>query len=81
MDTSIVPLILVALVAGMVSTWLELRDSLKPQVCHECPHCRANLERQRHEAAEEARRQRELSSLYARRNSVDDSEDDDKLIG
>ncbi|MFL5668869.1 MAG: hypothetical protein ACJ77U_05745, partial [Chloroflexota bacterium] len=62
-------------------TWIELRSSLKPQVCPECPHCRAILERQRHEAAEEARRQRELSSWYARRNGVDDSEDDDRLIG
>ena len=81
MDTSIVPLVLVALAAAMTSTWLELRNSLKPAYCGECPHCRAARERERHERAEEARRQKELSSWYARRNGVDDGEDDDRLIG
>jgi hypothetical protein len=81
MDTSIAPLILVALVAGMASTWIELRNSLRPAVCGQCPHCRAILERERHEAAMEAKRQRDLSAWYARRNSVDDPEDDDRLIG
>lgn len=81
MDTSIVPLLLFVLLAGMASTWIEMRNSLKPAVCDECPHCRANLARERQEAAAEARKQRELSSLYARRNRVDDGEDDDRLIG
>jgi hypothetical protein len=81
MDTSIAPLLLVALVAGIASTWMELRNSLKPAICGQCPHCRAILERERHEAAAEARRQRELGSWYAKRHGLDDGEDDDRLIG
>jgi hypothetical protein len=81
MDSTIVPLLLVALVAGIASSWIELRNSLKPATCAECPHCRAILARQRQEAAAEERRQRELSSWYARRHGLDDREDDDRLIG
>ena len=81
MDVSIVPLVLVALVAAMASTWLELRNSLKPAFCDECPHCRSIRERERHEAEVEARRQRELGTWYARKNGLDDGEDDDRLIG
>jgi hypothetical protein len=79
MDTSIVPLVLLALLAGIASTWIELRSSLKPAICDECPHCRAILARERQEAAAEARRQRELGSWYARRHGLDDGEDDDRL--
>ena len=81
MDTTLVPLLFFVLMAGMASTWIELRNSLKPAVCEECPHCRANLARERQEAAAEARRQRELSSWYARRNRLNDTEDDDRLVG
>jgi hypothetical protein len=81
MDTSIAPLLLVALMAGIASTWMELRNSLKPAVCDQCPHCRAIRERERHQAAEEARRQRALGSWYAKRHGLDDGEDDDRLIG
>jgi hypothetical protein len=81
MDTSMAPLILVALVAGMAGTWMELRNSLKPQTCDQCPHCRAILVQQRQQAAAEERRQRALSSWYARRHGVDDGEDDDRTIG
>jgi hypothetical protein len=81
MDTSIVPLVLVALVAGMAGIWIELRNSLKPAYCGECPHCRAAREREQYEAAVEARRQQELSAWYARRHGADEGEDDDRLIG
>jgi hypothetical protein len=81
MDTSIVPLIFFALMAGIASTWIELRNSLKPAMCDECPHCRAIQAREREEAAAAARRQRALSSWYARRNRLDDGEDDDRLVG
>jgi hypothetical protein len=69
MDTSIVPLLFVAFLAAIASTWIELRNSLKPAICDECPHCQAIQARQRQEAAAEARRQRELSSWYARRTA------------
>ena len=81
MDTSLVPLLFFAFMAGIASTWIELRNSLKPAICDECPHCRAIRARERQEAAVAARRQRELNSWYARRNGLDDGEDDDRLIG
>ena len=62
MDTSIVPLLFFALMAGIASIWIELRNSLKPAVCGECPHCRAIVARERQERADEAHKQRELSS-------------------
>jgi hypothetical protein len=81
MDPSIVPLLLVALVAAMAGTWVELRSSLKPVTCSECPHCREVLATRRREVDDEARRQAELSSWYARRNGLDDRDDDDRMIG
>ncbi len=78
MDTAIVPLILVALVAGMYSTWQELRSSLQPSTCAECPHCRDRLAEQHAAAREDARRQAELRTWYARRNGLDDADDDER---
>jgi len=40
MDPAIAPLILFALVAAMAGTWIELKSSLQPAICPECPHCR-----------------------------------------
>ncbi len=34
-------------IAGLVSAY-ELKESLKPPVCPECPHCLARIERERH---------------------------------
>lgn len=78
MDPAIVPLVLVALAAGMYSTWQELRSSLQPATCAECPHCRDLLAERRAAAREDARRQAELRTWYARRNGLDDAEDDDR---
>ena len=78
MDSAIVPLILMALVAGMYSTWQELRASLQPSTCNECPHCRDQVAQQRAAAREDARRQAELRTWYARRNGLDDADDDER---
>jgi hypothetical protein len=75
MDPAIAPLLLVAFGIGLWSTWKELRSSLEPAVCAECPHCRqAAMDRQRDVEAEE-RRQNELRSWYARRHASDDEDD------
>jgi hypothetical protein len=67
------PITLVTLAAGIIAAAYELRTSLEPVHCPECPHCR--------EAAEErAARQRSLQDEYARRHGVD-REDDDRRIG
>jgi hypothetical protein len=81
MDPAIAPLLLFAFVAAMAGTWMELRGSLQPVTCAQCPHCRELLAARRREADEEARRQAELSAWYARRNGLDDRDDDDRLIG
>ena len=81
MDPAIAPLLLFAFVAAMAGTWVELRSSLQPATCAECPHCRELLATRRREADDEARRQAELSSWYARRNGLDDHDDDDRMIG
>lgn len=76
MDTAIVPLLLVAFVAAMYSTWQELRGSLQPSTCSQCPHCRDEVAQRRALATEDARRQAELRTWYARRNGLDDNDDD-----
>ena len=78
MDPAIAPLILVALVAGLYSTWQELRGSLQPATCTECPHCRDAVAARTAAAREDARRQAELRTWYARRNGLDDESDDDR---
>jgi hypothetical protein len=75
MDPAIVPLVLVALVAAMYSTWQELRASLQPGTCTECPHCRDLVAQRKHAAVEDARRQAELRTWYARRHGADDEDD------
>jgi hypothetical protein len=77
MDSALVPLILLALIAGMYGTWQELRASLQPSTCSECPHCRSLLAEQRAAAREDARRQAELRTWYARRHGVDEADDDE----
>jgi hypothetical protein len=76
MDPAIAPLLLFSFVAAMVGTWVNLRDSLKPAACSECPHCREVVRLERMKAEEEERRQAELRSMYARRFRIDDKDDD-----
>jgi hypothetical protein len=75
MDPGIAPLLLVAFAVGLWGTWTELRNSLKPVTCGECPHCRARLAAESREAQDAARRQLELHSLYAKRNQLEDDDD------
>ncbi len=63
---------LIALAVAMLVTMYDLRLSLSPETCSECPHCLARAEAER-------RRQEELSREYARRMGLD--EDDDRKIG
>jgi hypothetical protein len=67
------PITLIALAAGIVVTAYEMRTALEPVHCLECPHCRAA-------ALEREARQQDLQEQYARRNRLDD-EDDDRRIG
>jgi hypothetical protein len=67
MDGSFVPLILAALIAGIVGTWMELRASLEPATCPECRHCSERAELRRLEQLAEQQRQADLQSAYARR--------------
>lgn len=60
---------LLALVAAIVVTLRNMRDSLRPETCPECPHCEAR-------AAEGRRRQREAADEYARHNGFDVDDDD-----
>lgn len=68
------PIVLVALAVAMVLTAFEMRASLAPASCAECPHCQAA-------AAERERRDRELQTAYARQHGLDRDEDDDRRIG
>ena len=67
------PVTLIALAAGIIAAAYELRTSLEPVHCPECPHC---LEAARQRAAE----RRSLQDQYARRHGLD-REDDDRRIG
>ena len=78
MDNAILPLILVALVAAMYSTWQELRASLQPTTCSECPHCRAALADRQAIAREDARRRAEMQTWQARRNGPRRRDGDDR---
>jgi hypothetical protein len=63
---------MVAIAVAMIVTMYDLRLSLSPETCSECPHCRARAEAER-------RRQEELSREYSRKIGLD--EDDDRKIG
>jgi hypothetical protein len=65
----------------MTGTWIELRNSLQPVTCAECPHCRQIIATRQRKAEDERRRQAELSSWYAKRHGLDDRDDDDRMIG
>lgn len=70
----LLPMALVALAVVIIVTAFEMRLSLAPDSCPECPHCRER-------AAEEAARQQELDRAYARSHGLDRDEDDDRRIG
>jgi len=59
---------LIALAVAMILTVYDLRASLAPETCDECPHCRARKE-------EDRRRQEELAREYARKNGLDQDEE------
>jgi hypothetical protein len=73
-DTMLLPMALVALTVAFMVTAFEMRFSLTPDSCPECPHCRER-------AADEAARQHELERAYARSHGLDRDEDDDRRIG
>ena len=73
-QTTLLPMALVALFVAFIVTAVEMRLSLAPDSCPECPHCRER-------AAEQAARQRELDGAYARSHGLDRDEDDDRRIG
>jgi len=74
-STVLLPVALVALFVAFIATAFEMRLSLTPESCPECPHCRAR-------AIEEAARQSELDRAYARSQGLlDPDEDDDRRIG
>ena len=64
---------LAALGLAMVLTVYDLRASLAPETCAECPHCRERAEIER-------LRQEQLSREYASKNGLD-HDDDDRRIG
>jgi hypothetical protein len=63
---------LIAVAVAMLVTLYDLRLSLSPETCSECPHCLARADAER-------RRQEELAREYERRIGLD--EDDDRKIG
>jgi hypothetical protein len=68
------PVALVAIAVAFVVTAIEMRLSLAPDSCPECPHCRERT-------AAESAAQRELDQAYARSLGLDRDEDDDHRIG
>jgi hypothetical protein len=73
-QTMLLPMALVALFVAFIVTAFEMRLSLTPDSCPECPHCRER-------AAEQAARQRELDGAYARSHGLDRDDEDDRRIG
>ena len=73
-EIALLPIALVALVVAFIVTAIEMRVSLVPDACPECPHCRER-------AAAEAAAQRELDQAYARSLGLDGDEEDDRRIG
>jgi hypothetical protein len=75
MDGSTIQVIgLIALAVAMVMTLFEMRMSLQPDSCPECPHCQARQEAER-------RLQEDLARQYARRHGLDRDDEDDRKIG
>jgi hypothetical protein len=64
---------MLAIAIAMVVTLFDMHQSLLPERCPECPHCRARAEENRRE-------QERLAREYARRHGLDDP-DDDRRIG
>jgi hypothetical protein len=64
----------IALAIAMVMTLFELRLSLQPDTCAECPHCQARLEAER-------RLQEDLARQYERRHGLGRDDEDDHKIG
>jgi hypothetical protein len=73
-STFLLPMALVALFVAILVTAFEMRASLAPATCDECPHCQAA-------ATERAQRERELQSWYAKTHGLDGDDDDDRRIG
>jgi hypothetical protein len=71
MDTGILQIALLAAIVAIVVSVYELRASLSPAVCSECPHCRSA-------AAERQRRDQELQDWYARKHGLDLDDEDDR---
>ena len=69
----LLPMALVALAIAFIVTAIEMRLSLAPDSCPECPHCRDR-------AAEKAARQRELDRAYAQSHGLETDKDDDRRI-
>ena len=75
MDGSTIQVVgLIALAVAMVMTLFEMRLSLQPDVCPECPHCQARQEAER-------RLQEDLARQYAQRHGLDRDDEDDGKIG
>ena len=68
------PLGLGALIVAMIVSLYEMGAALRPVTCPECRHCQERAE-------EEARLQDHLAREYARRNGLQNDEDDDRRIG
>lgn len=71
MDIGILQLALVSAIVALIVTFYEMRASLAPATCAECPHCRAA-------ATERAQRERELQTWYAREHGLDSDDDEDR---
>jgi hypothetical protein len=70
MDPSIASMLAVAMIGAVGIVAYEMRTSLQPPACAECPHCRAR------ELAHE-REQADLQQQYAERWRLGDRDDDD----
>lgn len=71
MDIGLLQLALVAAIVALIVTFYEMRASLAPASCSECPHCRAL-------ATERAERERDLQTRYAREHGPDGDDDEDR---
>jgi hypothetical protein len=70
MDTGTLQFALGAVVVAMLVMLYELRASLAPPVCGECPHCRAIV-------LERARRDEDLQTWYARKHGLEVDDEDE----